>query len=76
MSRRLTTERVMGIETEFGVLHADPEDRARAGAGSSILLSHLTVGAYALLDPAEGERGRRVRWDYGDESPLLSLIHI
>ena len=28
---------------------ADPEDRARAGAGSSILLSHLTVGAYALL---------------------------
>ena len=70
MSRRLTTERVMGIETEFGVLHADPEDRARAGAGSSILLSHLTVGAYALLDPAEGERGRRVRWDYGDESPL------
>lgn len=66
----LTTERVMGIETEFGVLHADLEDRARAGAGSSILLSHLVVGAYALLDPAEGERGRRVRWDYGDETPL------
>ena len=66
----LTTERVMGIETEFGVLHADVEDRARAGAGSSILLSHLVVGAYALLDPAEGERGRRVRWDYGDETPL------
>ncbi len=66
----LTTERVMGIETEFGVLHADLEDRARAGAGSSILLSHLVVGAYALLDPHEGERGRRVRWDYGDETPL------
>ena len=66
----LTTERVMGIETEFGVLHADLEERARAGAGSSILLSHLVVGAYALLDPAEGERGRRVRWDYGDETPL------
>src|SRR5690606_36360247 len=66
----LTTERVMGIETEFGVLHADVEDRACAGAGSSILLSHLVVGAYALLDPAEGERGRRVRWDYGDETPL------
>ena len=28
------------------------------------------VGAYALLDPQEGERGRRVRWDYGDETPL------
>jgi proteasome accessory factor PafA2 len=66
----LTTERVMGIETEFGVLHADLEERSRAGAGSSILLSHLVVGAYALLDPAEGERGRRVRWDYGDETPL------
>ncbi|GAA1487727.1 depupylase/deamidase Dop [Brachybacterium sacelli] len=66
----LRTERVMGIETEFGVLHADLEDRSRAGAGSSILLSHLVVGAYALLDPLEGERGRRVRWDYGDETPL------
>ncbi|GAA4527195.1 depupylase/deamidase Dop [Brachybacterium paraconglomeratum] len=66
----LTTERVMGIETEFGVTHADLEDRTRAGAGSSILLSHLVVGAYALLDPQEGERGRRVRWDYGDETPL------
>ena len=30
----LTTERVMGIETEFGALHADVEDRACAGAGS------------------------------------------
>ena len=66
----LTTERPMGIETEFGVLHADLEERTRAGAGSSILLSHLTVAAYALLAPAEGERGRRVRWDYGDETPL------
>ena len=66
----LTTERVMGIETEFGVVHADLEDRARSGAGSSILLSHLVVGAYALLDPHEGERGVRVRWDYGDETPL------
>src|SRR5699024_6752266 len=66
----LTTERVMGIETEFGVVHADLEDRARSGSGSAILLSHLVVGAYALLDPLEGERGRRVRWDYGDETPL------
>src|SRR5690625_618431 len=66
----LTTERVMGIETEFGVAHADLEDRARSGAGSSILLSHLVVGAYALLDENEGRRGTRVRWDYGDETPL------
>ncbi|MFC7374508.1 depupylase/deamidase Dop [Brachybacterium sp. GCM10030267] len=66
----LTTERVMGIETEFGVLHTDPETRSRAGAGSAVGLSHLVVGAYALLDPHEGERGSRVRWDYGDETPL------
>lgn len=66
----LTTQRVMGIETEFGVAHAELEDRARSGAGSSILLSHLVIGAYALLDEAEGQRGTRVRWDYGDETPL------
>ncbi|MGY5764569.1 depupylase/deamidase Dop [Brachybacterium sp. DNPG3] len=60
----------MGIETEFGVLHADLEERATAGAAGAILLSHLVVGAYALLAEEEGERGRRVRWDYGDESPL------
>jgi proteasome accessory factor PafA2 len=67
--RPLVTERVMGIETEFGVLHADLG--ARSGeASSSIALSHLVVGAYALLHPDQGARGRRVRWDYGDESPL------
>ncbi|MDO5661362.1 MAG: depupylase/deamidase Dop [Brachybacterium sp.] len=69
----LTTRRPMGLETEFGVIHADAEQRARTGAGSSIQLSHLTVAAYALLaDTAEDPtaRGRRVRWDYGDETPL------
>ena len=66
----LTTRRVMGIETEFGVAHADMDERARAGVTSAVLLSHLTIGAYALLDENEGERGHRVRWDYGDESPL------
>src|SRR5699024_2499954 len=65
----LTTERVMGIETEFGVVHADLEDRARSGSGSAILLSHLVVGAYALLDPLEGERGRRVRWGHRGQAP-------
>jgi proteasome accessory factor PafA2 len=65
----LTTRRVMGIETEFGVLAADASGRG-GGASGAIALSHLAVGAYALLDPAEGPRGHRVRWDYGDESPL------
>jgi proteasome accessory factor PafA2 len=65
----LRTRRVMGIETEFGVLAADAAGRG-GGAAGAIALSHLAVGAYALLDPAEGPRGHRVRWDYGDESPL------
>src|SRR5699024_1864750 len=66
----LTTERVMGIETEFGVVPADLEDRARSGSGGAIPPSPLVVGAHALRDPLEGERGRRVRRDYGDEPPL------
>src|SRR5699024_5904164 len=66
----LTTKRVMGIETEFGVVHADVDERTRTGAGGAIALSHLVVGGYALLDENEGTRGRRVRWDYGDETPL------
>nr|WP_283774989.1 depupylase/deamidase Dop [Brachybacterium equifaecis] len=59
----------MGIETELGVLHADVSARGTEPT-SSIALSHLAVGAYALLAPEEGPRGQRVRWDYGDESPL------
>lgn len=66
----ITTERPMGIETEFGIAHADPAERGDVGASSSIMLSHLVVGAYALLAPEQGPRGHRVRWDYGDESPL------
>ncbi|MFC0674279.1 depupylase/deamidase Dop [Brachybacterium hainanense] len=67
---RITTRRPMGIETELGVAHAEHAARGDVGAGSAIMLSHLVVGAYALLAPEEGPRGRRVRWDYGDESPL------
>ncbi|UYG16301.1 depupylase/deamidase Dop [Brachybacterium huguangmaarense] len=67
---RLTTRRVMGIETEFGVLHADAAQRAEPAATSAIMLSHLAVGAYALLGDDPARRGRRVRWDYGDETPL------
>lgn len=66
----LTTRRPMGIETEFGVLHADASQREATGASSAILLSHLTVAAYALLGDDPARRGRRVRWDYGEETPL------
>ncbi|CAM4105495.1 proteasome accessory factor PafA2 [Helcobacillus massiliensis] len=64
---RLRTRRVMGQEIEFGVTHAEEAQRARAGANASIQLSHFTVGAYALLEDSDRER---VRWDYGDETPL------
>lgn len=67
---RLRTHRVMGIEHEFGVAYSDAHLRAQAGVNSSISLSHVAVAAYALLDPEENARGHRVRWDYGDESPL------
>lgn len=66
----LVTARVMGIETEFGVLHADVSARSTSGASSSIMLSHLAVAAYALLGEDPSRRGQRVRWDYGDETPL------
>lgn len=66
----LRTARVMGIETEFGVVDADPDRRSARGAASAIMLSHLAVGAYALLSEDPARRGRRVRWDYGDETPL------
>ncbi|WP_250257625.1 depupylase/deamidase Dop [Dermabacter sp. Marseille-Q3180] len=63
----LTTRRAMGIETEFGIVHTSASDRERAGANASIRLSHYAVAAYALL---EDSNKRRVRWDYGDETPL------
>lgn len=66
----LRTRRPMGIETEFGILDADATQRSQRGASSAILLSHLAVASYALLHEDPQRRGRRVRWDYGDESPL------
>ncbi len=63
----LTTRRAMGIETEFGIVHTSASERERSGASASIRLSHYAVAAYALLEDSEK---RRVRWDYGDETPL------
>lgn len=67
MNDPLSTSRVMGLETEFGVAHASDADRARAGSSASVQLSHFTVAAYALLEDSDRQR---VRWDYGDETPL------
>lgn len=63
----ITTRRPMGIETEFGVVHSDDELRGRSGSSASVRLSHYAVSSYALLVDSDRER---VRWDYGDETPL------
>jgi len=51
----------MGIETEYGVL-----EPGRPGANPMALSSYV-VSAYG----AHASAGRRARWDYDDEDPLL-----
>ncbi|MDQ2624155.1 MAG: proteasome accessory factor PafA2 family protein, partial [Actinomycetota bacterium] len=51
----------MGIETEYGVV-----EPGRPGANPMALSSYV-VSAYATRASA----GRRARWDYDDEDPLL-----
>jgi len=51
----------MGVETEYGVI-----EPGHPGS-NPILLSGYVVGAYAGLLA----QGRRPRWDYDDEDPLL-----
>ncbi len=55
--------RVMGIETEYGVVQP-----GRPQANPMLLSSHV-VAAYAALGQT-GARGSRARWDYADEDPL------
>ncbi len=55
----MTTRRVMGIETEYGVL-----EPGKPYANPMALSSHV-VGAHAVR-PSRG----RARWDYEDEDPL------
>jgi len=57
----MSTQRVMGIETEYGV-SAPGEPSANA-----MLLSSQVVNAYAA---PLGSRAGRARWDYEDEAPL------
>jgi proteasome accessory factor PafA2 len=53
--------RVMGIETEYGVLApGDP-------TANAMLMSSQVVNAYAA---PQGSRAGRARWDYEDEAPL------
>jgi Pup amidohydrolase len=57
----MSTRRVMGIETEYGVsVPGDP-------TANAMLLSSQVVNAYAA---PQGSRAGRARWDYEDEAPL------
>lgn len=57
----MTVRRVMGIETEYGVLAP-----GRAGLNPMLLSSHV-VAAYTMLTAAPSGHAR---WDYADEDPL------
>ena len=57
----MTAQRVMGIETEYGV--SAPGDPA----ANAMLMSSQVVNAYAA---PLGSRAGRARWDYEDEAPL------
>ena len=56
----MSVRRVMGIETEYGVLEPG---NPRA---NPIALSTFVVGAYAQVS----HHSPRIRWDYNDEDPL------
>ncbi|HEY0216337.1 MAG TPA: proteasome accessory factor PafA2 family protein, partial [Cellulomonas sp.] len=57
----MTVRRVMGIETEYGVLQPD-----RPNANPMLLSSHV-VAVHAAA--RQGARAK-ARWDYDDEDPL------
>ncbi len=57
----MTVRRVMGIETEYGVLAP-----GRAGSNPMLLSAHV-VAAYTALTAAPAGHAR---WDYADEDPL------
>ncbi|OCI31801.1 depupylase [Oerskovia enterophila] len=60
----MTVRRVMGIETEYGVLQP-----GRPQANPMLLSSQVVTTYRALAARADGARGK-ARWDYDDEDPL------
>jgi len=57
----VTVRRVMGIETEYGILSP-----SRPAANPMLLSSHVVAAYTALTSPSAGH----ARWDYADEDPL------
>ncbi len=58
----MTVRRVMGIETEYGISVPGRED-----VSATVASAHV-VTAYSRQMP--GANRQRVRWEFGDESPL------
>ena len=60
----MSVRRVMGIETEYGILAP-----GRPQANPMALSAHV-VGAYTALVAHDTGAARHARWDYADEDPL------
>ncbi|WP_051441949.1 depupylase/deamidase Dop [Arthrobacter sp. H14] len=60
----MTVRRVMGTETEYGILAP-----ALPGANSTVLSTQI-INSYASLRNASEGRLSGTRWDYSDEAPL------
>ena len=60
----MTTQRVMGTETEFGV-----STPGHAGVNHMVASSQV-VNGYAGGTPEGLARDRRTRWDFEEENPL------
>lgn len=60
----MTVRRVMGTETEYGILAP-----SLPGANSTVLSTQI-INAYASLQNSESGRSGGARWDYSDEAPL------
>src|SRR4051812_34821899 len=64
----MTTSRVMGIETEYGI------SVAGQSMANPMVASSQIVNAYASYASQPGhaaaDRGKRARWDFEEENPL------
>ncbi len=60
----MTVRRVMGTETEYGILAPGV-----TGANSTVLSTQI-INAYAALQNSGSGQAGGARWDYSDEAPL------
>src|SRR6195952_4937250 len=68
----MTTSRVMGIETEYGISVAGHQGQSMANpmVASSQIVNAYASYASSLSGQTSQERGRRARWDFEEENPL------